>query len=178
MCSTPVDAPGDGKESYTKLPGWIEELEDSKAFDSIVDLEDAPFDHLRQRVGEVYRLWAQPQLVRRLLLAGGSIVERSVSALSSGSSMQDQYLGRDDAAHSVEDDARLAARMVAAEDIEESRRQEQVAADQRMAVQAPLQEARQPPPVSAAASVPTTPIVVAPVPMFSVLQKSELPKSS
>ena len=33
------------KTSYAKLPGWIEELEGSKAFDSIVDLEDAPFDH-------------------------------------------------------------------------------------------------------------------------------------
>ena len=31
------------KKSYSKLPGCIEELEDSKVFGSTVDLEDAPF---------------------------------------------------------------------------------------------------------------------------------------
>ena len=99
----------------------------------------------------------------------------SGSVLSSDSNMLNRYLGPDDDAHSVEDDARMAARLVVNEDFEESRRQEQVAADQRMSVQATIQEARQPPPVSTAAPVPSMPPAATPVPLYSVLQKSELP---
>ena len=58
--------------------------------------------------------------------------------------MLDRYLGPDEDAQSVEDDApsRMAARLVVTEDFEESRQQEHAAADQQMAVQATLQEAR------------------------------------
>ena len=64
----------------------------------------------------------------------------------------------------IEDDARVATKLVEAEDVKERKRQEQVDADQRMAVQTTLQEAHQPPRVSAA-----------PVTMLSVLRKPELP---
>ena len=47
------------KKGYDKLPKLIDELEDSAAFNSILDLKDEPFDRLRQQVGEVYRLSTQ-----------------------------------------------------------------------------------------------------------------------
>ena len=99
----------------------------------------------------------------------------SGSVLSSDGSVLSRYLGPDEDAQSVEDDARVAARLVDDEDFEESRRQEQVVANQRMAVQATIHKARQPPPVSAAAPVPTMPAAVTPGPLHSVLQNSELP---
>ena len=116
--------------------------------------------------------------------------------MSSDGSILSRYYGPDEEACYVADDAHLAARIVVEDDLAETQRQAQVAADLRMAAQlvpeaqvaagrrmaaqlvpeqATMQEARQPPTVPAAVPAPAVSSTMTPMPMYNVLQKSELP---
>ena len=110
---------------------WIAELEDSEAYESIDDLEDEPFDRLRQLVASCYAKSLQPRPAGVFSLTGPD-VSGHVSALSSGSSIAEQYFAPDEEGGSVLSDAhdsafvaadaQFAARLVVAEAREETRR--------------------------------------------------------
>ena len=127
-------------KGYRDVPIWIAELEDSKAFNSIVDWDGEPFDRLRQLVGSVHRDSLLPRLVNGFSVVGSPSVAGPGSALSSESDILNQYFGPDKEAASVvsdarfsttsvANDARIAAKMVADDDRDETQRQAQVAAD-------------------------------------------------
>ena len=131
-------------KGYRDVPIWIAELEDSKAFNSIIDWDGEPFDRLRQLVGSVHRESLLPRPVSGFSVVGSPSVAGPGSALSSESDILNQYFVPDEEAvsvasdarfstTSVADDARIAAKMVADDDRDETQRQAQVAADQQLA---------------------------------------------
>ena len=88
-------------KGYRVEPIWVAELEDSESFNSIVDLDEEPFDRLRQLVASCYSKSLQPRPISGFSVIGSPSVAGPISALSSESDIMHQYFGPDKEAANV-----------------------------------------------------------------------------